>query len=31
MKTNNKNLYHQKVMKDLQIENVSSILNHFIF
>ena len=31
MKTNNKNLYHQKVMKELQIENVSSILNHFYF
>ena len=25
------NLYHQKVMKELQIENVSSILNHFYF
>ena len=31
MKTNNKSLYHQKVMKELQIENVSSILNHFYF
>lgn len=31
MKTNNKSLYHQKVMKELQIENVSSILNHFFF
>ncbi len=31
MKTNNKYLYHQKVMKELQIENVSSILNHFYF
>lgn len=31
MKTNNTNLYHQKVMKELHIENVSSILNHFYF
>ena len=31
MKTNNTNLYHQKVMKELQIENVSSYLNHFYF
>ena len=25
------NLYHQKVMKELQIEYISSILNHFYF
>ena len=31
MKTNNTNLYHHKVMKELQIENISSILNHFYF
>ena len=31
MKTNNTNLYHQKVMKELQIEYISSILNHFYF